>query len=164
MCYGRPDIEELLGAGWIRCLLLGLAILPLGVMAIRYRGGDFLQYHILASLVASCYAWLMIFGLIGLFQRFFAGESYRVRYVSDSAYWLYLMHLPLVMLMQSWVAEWWLPSVLKLSLICLVTTAVLLGCYEAFVRYTPIGTLLNGKKSRRPKVQTIKSPAPQVAS
>jgi len=163
VCYGRPEVEQQWSAGWIRCFIVAIVILPFGIMAIRWRGYDFTQYHVIASVVAACYAWLMVFGSIGLFLRFFASENDRVRYLSDSAYWLYLMHLPVVMWMQSWVATWALPSVLKLTLICFLTTVVLLVTYEAFVRYTPIGTLLNGKKSRRKRTSPEQTPASQVA-
>ncbi|MDF1843764.1 MAG: acyltransferase family protein [Rubripirellula sp.] len=148
LCYGRPELESQWGGHWVRCLILALLILPIGVIAIEWRNTMFWPYHAIAALVAACYVWLMSFGLIGLFQHFFASQNDRIRYLSDSAYWLYLMHLPLVQLLQSWMADWPLPSSLKLLAICSITTVSLLICYEVFVRYTPIGTLLNGKKVR----------------
>ena len=90
----------------------------------------------------------MIFGLIGLFRRFFSGGNRRIRYVSDSSYWLYVMHLPPIMLLQIWMADWPWPSALKFLVICAVSTAVLLVIYEYAVRYTWVGTMLNGKKTR----------------
>ena len=36
----------------------------------------------------------------------------------------------------------------KFALICVVITGFLLLCYQGFVRYTPLGTLLNGKRTR----------------
>ncbi|MDG2221521.1 MAG: acyltransferase family protein [Rubripirellula sp.] len=157
MCYGRPELESQWGAHWVRCLVMALMILPIGVMAIEWRNMTFWPYHAIAALVAACYVWLMSFGLIGLFQHFFASQNDRLRYLSDSAYWLYLLHLPLVQLLQSWMADWPVPSGLKLLAICSITTVSLLLCYEAFVRYTLIGTLLNGKKvrSKRPAVLPI---------
>ena len=47
----------------------------------------------------------MIFALIGLFRRYFSGENARIRYISDSAYWLYLAHLPLIQLIQVLVRD-----------------------------------------------------------
>ena len=91
----------------------------------------------------------MIFGLIGLFRRFFSGGNRRIRYISDSSYWLYVMHLPPIMLLQIWVSDWPWPSAIKLLGICTVSTVALLVIYEYAVRYTWIGTMLNGKKIRR---------------
>ena len=59
------------------------------------------------------------------------------------------MHLPPIMLLQIWMADWPWPSVVKVLGICAVSTAALLVIYEYAVRYTWIGTMLNGKKIRR---------------
>jgi hypothetical protein len=58
------------------------------------------------------------------------------------------MHLPPIMLLQIWMADWPWPSALKFLVICAVSTAVLLVIYEYAVRYTWVGTMLNGKKTR----------------
>ena len=105
------------------------------------------RYEII-SLCSALFVWLMIFGLIGMFRQFFSGESSKVRFVSDSAYWLYIAHLPLIQIVQIWVSEWPVPSVLKLAFVCLVTTALLLLSYRYLVRYTLIGTMLNGKRTK----------------
>ena len=94
------------------------------------------------------FAWGMIFGMIGLFRHFLAERRRGVRYLSDSAYWLYLAHLPLVIWIQRQIRTWDLPAPVKFAFICVVTTSLLLASYQLFVRYTPIGTLLNGKRSR----------------
>ena len=94
------------------------------------------------------YAWLMCFGLIGLFRLIASRERYWVRYVSDSSYWLYLWHLPLIVFAQRLVLTWPVSAHLKFALICITVTAVLLLSYQLFVRYTVIGTMLNGKRER----------------
>ena len=71
-----------------------------------------------------------------------------MRYLSDSAYWLYLAHLPLVMFLQRLVRYWDLPAAVKFVGICFVTSAILLVSYEYLVRYTFIGATLNGRKTR----------------
>ncbi|MDE2840896.1 MAG: acyltransferase family protein, partial [Chloroflexota bacterium] len=94
------------------------------------------------------YTWLMCFGLIGLFRLIASRERYWVRYVSDSSYWLYLWHLPLIVFAQRLVLTWPMNAHLKFSLICITVTALLLVSYQLGVRYTPIGTMLNGKRER----------------
>ena len=93
----------------------------------------------------------MSFGFIGLFRRFFSKENKGIRYLSDSAYWLYLAHLPLIMIIQIWVSDWTWPSFTKLIFICALTVIPLLLIYEYMVRYVWVGTMLNGKR-RREKV------------
>ena len=94
---------------------------------------------------------MMIFAFIGFFRRFFHTESRRMRYLSDSAYWLYLAHLPLIMAVQILVSDWQLPSLLKLLIICVSVTGLLLLIYEIAGRYTWIGALLYGRKTRAEK-------------
>ena len=103
----------------------------------------------LSEVFQVVYAWLMCFGLMGLFRLIASRERYWIRYVSDSSYWLYLWHLPLVVFAQRLVLSWPVSAHLKLALICAAVTAVLLVSYQLGVRYTVIGTMLNGKRERR---------------
>ena len=96
----------------------------------------------------SLYAWLMIFGMIGLFRAAFSSESRTLRYISDASYWLYLAHMPLVIAVQGLVASWQIPSMIKFTGICVTITLVLLLVYEYAIRYTAIGTMLNGPRVR----------------
>lgn len=147
-CFGRTDVEASLGRGWMAFLVLGLALLPIGQYLIANRVNDFWMYQSAAAVVESAYGWLMIFGMIGLFRHYFSAQNSRLRYLSDSSYWLYLMHLPLVVMLSSWVSDWPLPSLIKLLFVCATTFAVLLVTYEYCVRYTWIGAILNGRKPR----------------
>ncbi|MEE2808071.1 MAG: acyltransferase family protein [Verrucomicrobiota bacterium] len=98
------------------------------------------------AMIATIYCWLMTFGFIGFFRFFFSGESRLVRFVSDSSYWLYLAHQPLVIALQIILSDWDIPIFIKFPLICAMTAGILLLTYRYMVRYTFIGTILNGKK------------------
>ena len=104
---------------------------------------------ILSGLVQVCYAWSMSFGMIGLFNRFLKRENETLRYLSDSSYFLYLAHLPLVIALQAWMRVWELPALFKFLLICVFTTVYLLFIYQTLVRYTWLGRLLNGPRVPR---------------
>ena len=106
----------------------------------------------------ALYVWGMTFGLMGLFRRILSGERYWVRYLSDASYWMYLLHLPLVILAQDWIRDWDIPRVPKFLAICWGVSGLLLLTYRYLVRYTPIGTLLNGSRSRPDR--TSPSPVP----
>ena len=104
--------------------------------------------RLFAALYAAA-AWLWTFGLVGAALRFIRGENPTIRYLADSSYWLYIMHLPLLVALGAVVASWQLPAGLKLLLVVLAATAILLGSYHVMVRSTWLGALLNGKRYPR---------------
>ena len=102
LIYGSPGAADRLGRGWWLQLPLALLLVP-GTLALalhapwgRELAGDDATRRLLANLGQVLYAWLMIFGLMGLFETLLSRERPGVRYVSDSSYWLYLVHVPLI--------------------------------------------------------------------
>ena len=71
-----------------------------------------------------------------------------MRYISDSSYWLYIAHLPLIFFVQAYVRNWQMPALAKFVLVTVFVTGFLLVIYETMVRYTWVGALLNGRKTR----------------
>ena len=101
-----------------------------------------------SAVLQTAYAWLMCFGLMGTFRWIAARERFWSRYLSDASYWIYLAHVPLVIAGQWLTAEWPISAHLKFLLICVGVPAILLVCYQYCVRYTIIGTTLNGPRVR----------------
>lgn len=100
-------------------------------------------------LYIACYsvaAWTWTFALIGLALRFLSGHSPALRYVADASYWMYLIHLPLVMALQVAVAKLDWPAPLKLLVILFGVFAVMLTTYHWLVRNTWLGAWLNGRR------------------
>ncbi len=139
---------------WALALLPALVLVFPVAHALLFPAEESAWAGPMSGVFQVAYAWLMCFGLIGLFRLIAARERYWVRYVSDSSYWLYLWHLPLIVFAQRLVLTWPLNAHLKFALICGVVTAVLLGSYQLGVRYTLIGTMLNGKRER-PRRQPV---------
>jgi len=83
--------------------------------------------------------------LIG--QRFLSRRSPVLRLVSDASYWIYLIHLPVVYFLQTILAEIPLGLVVKLTITTGGTFLFCFATYLVFVRYTPIGWMLNGKRA-----------------
>ena len=105
-----------------------------------------LGWNIAAALQVA-YAWLMCFGMMGLFRWIAAKERFWVRYLSDASYWLFLCHLPLVLAGQMLTVDWPISVHLKFVLITTTVVALLLAAYQIGVRYTVIGTTLNGPRT-----------------
>ncbi len=101
------------------------------------------------ALYAACFAlsiWTWTFAILGLALRFFSAHSATRRYIADASYWLYLVHVPLVMALQVALSQldwpWWV----KFPLILGIAFALLFASYQLFVRYSFIGAILNGRR------------------
>jgi hypothetical protein len=79
-------------------------------------------------------------------MRFLSAHRPVIRYLADSSYWLYLLHLPLVFALQVWMSDWPLHWSIKFPLLLVIATALLLASYRYFVRNTFIGEILNGRR------------------
>ena len=89
----------------------------------------------------------LILGVTGLFLRYLSGHSVLRRYLCDSSYFLYIAHLPeLILLFQLILLDVPLPPLAKIVLVLAATIAVLLPVYRYGVRPTFIGAVLNGRK------------------
>jgi len=155
--YDCEDTAGRLGRSWRWTLPIGLfVVFPLGLeMSTGTFGfrGDLLPGNLhrsAAVMLQALYAWLMTFGCMGLFRSILTRENRTIRYLSDSSYWLYLAHLPLTIVAQVFIRDWPLPAFMKFTLLCVVITGSLLVIYQTLVRYTWLGTLLNGPR-RRPE-------------
>lgn len=102
----------------------------------------------LSKLLRILYAWTMCWGLVGLFRMTATRERYWVRFISDSTYWIYLCHLPLILLADRYLGPLTWGDHWRLLLICIAIFAILLISYRYCVRYTLIGIFLNGKRER----------------
>jgi peptidoglycan/LPS O-acetylase OafA/YrhL len=104
-------------------------------------------------LVAAASAWLLalamwsfVFGLIGIFLQYFDRPDPRIRYLSDSSYWLYLCHMPVLLVFQIAAAQTDWPPAIKAMAVLAATVATLIASYHVLVRPTWVGAILNGQK------------------
>ncbi len=176
--YGQREAINTLAKRFWWPLTIALAVaLPVHLVSLGMTmrdTSDIPEWITPAMVVASMSRGLltvsMSLGLIGLCTLVLDKPGPRlcrvIRYFSDSAYWVYLAHLPLVTAMSVWVFAPldWHPLVEVLAGVS-AAMLLLMGSYELFVRYTPIGTLLNGKRTRgKPIVTPASAPAAAGAS
>jgi peptidoglycan/LPS O-acetylase OafA/YrhL len=155
------DLEK----SWI---VYGFLALALTVACVRIAGltpqwepylerGTLLVYAALYTVAAWCW----IFAFVGASVRFLSSHSQTRRYIADSSYWLYLMHLPvLVVFGMVFQALGWHWSV-EYSLTLAFTLAILLLSYHTMVRFTFLGAILNGRRQPRPPTPKLGEPAAQ---
>ncbi len=86
------------------------------------------------AISAALFAWLFVFGLLGLFARAFAAENKGVRYAADASYWIYLIHFPFVGAAQILLLGVSWPVPLKFLAVFSSAMVLSLASYEIFVR------------------------------
>ncbi len=98
-------------------------------------------------------SWAWTIAIIGFAVRHLAGHSPARRYLADASYWIYIVHLPILISLQILVAPYQWPWFAKYPLILAVAFAIMLASYQLIVRYSWIGSILNGKKQKPAKAQ-----------
>lgn len=93
--------------------------------------------------------WAWTLAIVGAALRFCSNESPVRRYAADASYWIYLVHVPLVMALQTLVSRWSWPWFVKYAAILLVAFPIMLVTYQWLVRYTFVGAILNGRRHRK---------------
>ena len=148
-----------------RWILAGLgiaAILLLGEIERDPGHPHYVAAHVAYAVSYALTMWSLVFLTIGVFQKLCSRPNAFVRYVADSSYWMYLIHLPIVIWLQIAVAELPLHWSLKLALVSTATIAIALLTYDLFVRSTFIGWVLNGRRRDRVLASWIFSNARQL--
>ena len=140
--FAADGLDTRLGRRWKLLLPAAAVLLVAGIVTMNDR--------LLATLLQPAYAWTMSLGLIGLFCRLFPHPHAAVSWLADASYWMYLVHVPLVIAAQLLVRQWPLPAGVKFFVILGLVTPLLLASYRWCVRYTVIGSLLNGPREFHP--------------
>lgn len=86
-------------------------------------------------------------------RRYLNRANRFMRYLADASYWVYIIHLPVLLLIQYQIQSYdWGPW-LKFSVSAFATLALGLISYALLIRWTPIGWMLNGRK---PNITEVK--------
>ena len=151
LLHRQIDLLQTVQRRWPLNLALALALTALSLAIAATHLTPLLEWPI-KPIGAACYAlasWTATLAVIGLALRFLAGFSAPRRYVADASYWLYIVHLPLVVLLQIAVAQLGWPWPVKFTLILAVSFPIMLASYHWLVRYTFVGAVLNGRRLRK---------------
>lgn len=105
---------------------------------------------LLALLEAVIGCWMTLFCLVAG-KRFLDFRNGFLRFLSDSSYWIYIVHLPVIFAVQYQLMDMDLSLVTKYILSVGMTLLIGTASYLLIVRWTPIGWLLNGRKKTKPE-------------
>ncbi|PUA29957.1 MAG: hypothetical protein B0W54_05310 [Cellvibrio sp. 79] len=89
--------------------------------------------------------WMTLVCLV-LGKRYLNGANRNMRFMADSSYWIYIIHVPLLFAIQYQLMDlsWGWLTKFAVSVIATLTIGVL--SYTLLVRWTPIGWMLNGRR------------------
>ena len=129
-------------------IVMTLASLAFFNLVPPFRSAEKNGLTLLYAMLYSIGVWSWSFALIGIGLRFMSRFSQPRRYLADASYWVYLIHLPIVMALQVMVAKWPGSAIAKFAFILVIGLAVMLLSYQWLVRGRAIGALLNGRSKR----------------
>ena len=150
----RTALPEMTRA-WIPNMLLGL---------VAFAGSAWMsdfystkpqhpQYQLMRAISLTLYALgsaSTVFGVLGMFQKFFDKATPVGRYLADTALWVYLVHQPLVLIGLYWFSPFQWPWYALTAAVSVFTIACALVLYEAMVRPTAMVRLFGPAGARRP--------------
>ena len=144
-----PDFLPALAARVRYWALLALIAFPLAALFTRMdigaRGAS-AALHLGAVLANALCTWALVYLFIGSALRFFDRASPWILYVSQSAYWVFLVHLPLVFLAGWWLLQFDLPAALKFLIVCAFASTMAFLTFHYWVQKTWISDFLHGRR------------------
>lgn len=138
-------------------LFLPGLLLAVGIFFIFYFNPQPPGALLAPKLLMSVTSLLLVAGVMGMFLRWVNAENPHVRWLSDSSYWVYLVHVALMNLSELYLGDVTLWGPVKFLLAIAFTMTVSLVTYRYCVRYTIIGYYLHGTRKRSKPVQ-VKGP------
>ena len=127
---------------WAALLLAGLSAAA-GYMALLQPVKPTASWP-LAFASACASVWLTL-AAIGLAQRYLNRASNAMRYLADASYWVYLVHLPMLLALQLALLDQAWPWFFKLPLVLGLTLALSLLSFELLVKQGRLGQWLLGR-------------------
>jgi glucans biosynthesis protein C len=90
--------------------------------------------------------WALIYLVIGAALRWFDSASPWVLYLSQSAYWIFLTHMPVLALGAWWMVQFDMNAVLKFLCITIFTCIICFTSYHYLVQRSWLSVFLNGRR------------------
>ncbi|KQS55319.1 hypothetical protein ASG17_04295 [Brevundimonas sp. Leaf363] len=151
--HRQPELLNGVAARWPLNLTLGAICAVVGLMLLgpSLPAITPVEEPVQKAMLAGLYAvasYGISFGLLGFALRRLSNRSALRRYIADASYWVYLIHIPIVMALQVAIADLAWPWPFKFAALLAGVFAITFGTYQILVRHSFIGTWLNGMRAR----------------
>jgi glucan biosynthesis protein C len=153
LCSHRDLIGAASHHAWRWAACAGVATIPAAALFTLHNSpvyGSRPAIHAAALLIYAIATWTSLLALVGIAGRHLDRPRPALRYLADSSYWIYLSHMPAMVLVVALVTATTLGTATQFGLVTICSLAVSLITYPLFVRYTAIGRILNGRRTRAP--------------
>ena len=135
--------------------LAAVAVLPPAAWAARLRWFTPNEADYFIGTIAGASNGILVacvtFGLLGLFQRYFDERPAPLgQYLSEASYWIFLIHLPLLIFVGGALSATALPALAKYLLTVVIVVPLVLATYHVLVRNSALGRLLKGRRNTGP--------------
>ncbi len=107
-------------------------------------------------LLAALFPWLIVFGGLGVLLRSNQGKGPIMRFLAEASFWVYLVHVGIVALLQLVLLPTTWPAPVKFLIVSTVALVLSYASYGPLVRYSVIGSILNGARKRVPKEKKLR--------
>lgn len=149
----QPYMLPMLGVGTV-CYVGFYALLPAPIsmqdaMVSLGSGPKLDLNHTLAVVLEAYIAVHISLATLIIGKQFFDKQNKTIRLISDASYWIYIIHLPVLWVIQFKLLDTDLPMFAEFLISTLGTIAIGFISYVLLVRWTPIGWLLNGRKNAK---------------
>jgi peptidoglycan/LPS O-acetylase OafA/YrhL len=143
LLYRHRDLLPALGDRAWRLIAIAVLATPATVWGSRLRliwqDDTPLAAGIVAGVGNTILAACMTLGLLGLFQAHLDRPSAAWRYISDASYWIYLIHLPLVIAVSATLSVTPYPAAVKYLMTVAIVVPIVMASYHFGVRHTAFG-------------------------
>jgi len=86
---------------------------------------------VVVQVATALSAWLVALGGAGIVERIFRTSSRGIRFVVDSSYWVYLVHLPIAIFVVGVLAPWNAAGSVKMCVGIAITAVLSLASFAA---------------------------------
>jgi len=138
---GQSDlIEQLKRGAWLR--LAAGALIAVPAFLLFYDNGDFTgnvgtpgvlaeldELRLYGLFTVGLICWLTLYGIWGVLARYVRQESRVLRYLADASFWIYLVHIPFLIALQSSLSTTDLGVPVRWGLAVTGTLALAVGSY-----------------------------------
>lgn len=122
---------------WFYLIIGGLSYISYAYFVTHFTHTE--GHRIIAIIFYSIANSLLFLNFIAICIKWFNKENVVIRFFADASYWIYLIHIPIVIYLQYYFVHSSLPLFVQFIFICVMTLLIASISYQLFIRNTSLG-------------------------